>query len=341
MLMDSSIPVGQALPSLVYHYTSLEKFKCILKYGTLRFKMSTQSNDMVDTKHFVDLIKRINFKLPDSEEETSKLISMLLGYFKRDDYKSNHKSFVACFTGVPDSRLLWDAYTINRPSNIQCEFGKDKYCYSDLPKYNGVCIGLKTNVLIEVLKNVKTQGICQNGYIAPIFYTEEQHVLVIDYLASQAKDIYQQLKDDPDQSQTLIPTIPFSYSLDFDGYRTKPRGFVFDLKKSFVASMMNFISSIETISPFIKHPFWQEENEFRASLLLPNAMAVSVNAIMSDGISEFIDVEVPISMIDNIILGPEFSEMDKKELLELSNAKIKFEELSCKPSIGTGVIRMN
>lgn len=39
----------------IYHYTSFDKFKCILQNGTLRFKESTQSNDLLDTKGLENL----------------------------------------------------------------------------------------------------------------------------------------------------------------------------------------------------------------------------------------------------------------------------------------------
>ena len=35
------------MDKLIYHYTSFEKLQCILKYGTLRFKESTSSNDIL------------------------------------------------------------------------------------------------------------------------------------------------------------------------------------------------------------------------------------------------------------------------------------------------------
>ena len=45
--------------NLIYHYTSFEKFQCILKYGTLRFKESTSSNDVLDTIGFENILKGI------------------------------------------------------------------------------------------------------------------------------------------------------------------------------------------------------------------------------------------------------------------------------------------
>lgn len=45
--------------NLIYHYTSFEKFQCILKYGTLRFKESSSSNDVLNTIGFENILKGI------------------------------------------------------------------------------------------------------------------------------------------------------------------------------------------------------------------------------------------------------------------------------------------
>lgn len=103
------------IPKTIFHYTSFEKFKCILQYGTWRFKLSTQSNDLLDTTYIVDLIKKLKIQNKDLPEDHFKLLDFLMGYFKRDEYRRQYLSYVTCFTGNEDSRLLWDAYTINRP----------------------------------------------------------------------------------------------------------------------------------------------------------------------------------------------------------------------------------
>lgn len=43
--------------NLIYHYTSFDKLQCILKYGTLRFKESTSSNDVLDTIGLENILK--------------------------------------------------------------------------------------------------------------------------------------------------------------------------------------------------------------------------------------------------------------------------------------------
>ena len=45
--------------NLIYHYTSFEKLQCILEYGTLRFKESTRSNDVLDSIGLENILKGI------------------------------------------------------------------------------------------------------------------------------------------------------------------------------------------------------------------------------------------------------------------------------------------
>lgn len=98
------------MPRTIFHYTSFEKFKCILQYGTWRFKLSSQSNDLLDTIYIVDIIKEFKTQNQDLPVDHLKLLEILMGYFKRAEYERLFLSYVTCFTGKADSRLLWDAY---------------------------------------------------------------------------------------------------------------------------------------------------------------------------------------------------------------------------------------
>jgi hypothetical protein len=62
------------IPKTIYHYTSFEKFKCILQYGTWRFKLSTQSNDLLDTTYIVDIIKKLKIQNKDLPDDNIKIL---------------------------------------------------------------------------------------------------------------------------------------------------------------------------------------------------------------------------------------------------------------------------
>lgn len=54
----------------------------------------------------------------------------------------------------------------------------------------------------------------------------------------------------------------------------------------------------------------------------------------------FVDLPINCDMIDNIILGPTFSESDEQLLLNLPDKKINFADLATSPLIGTNIIYM-
>lgn len=70
--------------NLIYHYTSFEKLQCILKYGTLRFKESTSSNDILDTIGFENILKSMpNFNAPGA---TAALLNFIINYYRWEGY---------------------------------------------------------------------------------------------------------------------------------------------------------------------------------------------------------------------------------------------------------------
>jgi hypothetical protein len=314
------------VPEIIYHYTSYEKFKCIVENGTLRFSLSTQSNDFMDTECLTDLLK--NGKVITDKDDV--LLHYLNGYFKDSKYKNRYKSYVSCFSQKPDSRLFWDAYTVNRPPLKKCQHGEEMYCYSK-PKYNGVCIGINRSALTEVLKNCEHLGICQSALLSTVYYSEDEHMRALKYLAEKARNHFEEIKKEIDQEQNLIPAI--SYRLGGKNYCIKP-------KKCFVEAMHMYIDEIETFSTFFKNLFWHEEEECRASLSMLRTVAKSNPYIKYNGTNEYIDLDINADCIDHIILGPEFTELEEMELRKAKDNKIDFNLLDLKKSSGTNVIRM-
>lgn len=308
------------IPKTIFHYTSFEKFKCILKNGTWRFKLSTQSNDLLDTTYVVEIIKELkmqNENLPDYQCE---LLEFLMGYFRREGYERQYLSYVTCFTGKADSRLLWDAYTINRPA----------FSEKEERNYNGVCIGVNRDKLVELLQTEKPD-FCDTGFLAPVYYTPNQQITALDFLCKNALDTYEREKDDKDQTQNIIPPIRSAYSIQIGDYIGRPHLFEFKLKKSFVNTALLYIESVEKLAPFLKHQFWEEENEFRAAFSLHKS---------KKPVEDYIDINISEELIDFIILGPTFSDKEKDDIEKIKDAKLDFDKLTKKQSIGTGIIRM-
>ncbi|NLK96696.1 MAG: DUF2971 domain-containing protein [Epulopiscium sp.] len=309
------------IPRTIFHYTNFEKFKCILQYGTWRFKLSTKSNDLLDTTYIVDIIKELKIQNQGLSGNHLKLLEFLMGYFKRNEYERQFLSYVACFTGKADSRLLWDAYTINRPVINE----------DDPRDYNGVCIGVNRDKFLRLLRSEKPEY-CDAGFLAPIYYTPQQQVVALDFLCKNALDTFDKLKYDEDQTQEIVPTIQTACSIQMGDYVGRPHCIEMNLKKSFVNSMFSYIESVEKIAPFLKHQFWEEENEYRAALNLHSSKMPN---------KDFIDINITSDLIDFIILGPTFSDKEAEDIQKIKDAKLNFNQLSKKQSIGTGIIQMN
>lgn len=67
---------------IIFHYTSLDKFKCILKYGTLRFKESTTSNDVMDTTLLFEVLKEYKGN-KNSDESVEAARKFILDYYQK------------------------------------------------------------------------------------------------------------------------------------------------------------------------------------------------------------------------------------------------------------------
>ncbi len=315
------------MSKLIYHYTSFEKLQCILNYSTLRFKESTKSNDILDTMGFVNILQSMpKFK---ASVDASEFLNFLIRYYQRNTYAPSSVSLVACFSKIPDSRLLWDAYTMHRPGNQKCPYGDTKYCYEAETKYSGVCIAFRQEKLQQLLQ--KTEGVlCDKTHIQAIDYGDQKiRILLNDWLKEAVSEM-REISKDPDQSQNIIPTIPV----------TSKTGLV--LKKSLVIPMLSFMQKVEAYSPFYKHEFWNEEKEVRASLLITNGhLSNYKNISQYDDGSKYCDISITPDCIDHFILGPEFDDMALSEIKKHTEYKINMCDFKQKHSLGTGVIRNN
>lgn len=321
--------LGDIIPKNIFHYTSLEKFKCVLQYGTLRFKLSTQSNDLLDTNYILELIRKLDYFTDTLDATKRKLLEFFIGYFKRDEYVRSYESFVSCFTDVEDSRLLWDAYTMNRPQQG----------VEETPQYNGVCVAFNRNNLMVTLQEFERAHEGFAGLLAPVWYEEDKQIIALNYLINQAFEVFDSVKDAPDQSQSVVPPIRTGYQLDFGGYKGEPHYFELNLKKAFVEPAFKFIDSVDKTSPFFKHKFWAEEHEYRAAIGKRTASS-NDGVIKGTDNNKYIDMPINLELIDYIVLGPCFSEKDRRSIEMLTAPQIPFDRIEQRQSIGTGIITM-
>lgn len=314
---------------IIFHYTSYEKFKCILQYGTLRFKESTTSNDVMDTTLLFEVLK--DYKGNEYDEVFVEVArKFMLNYYQKFAAENQHISLVSCFAEEGDSRMLWDAYTMNRPSNIQCKYKENRFCYDSDKKYNGVCIGFNKRKLEEYIKTFENK-VCERTYLNAIQYGIDTAKSQLNCWFSEACEQVERLGKDSDQSQEIIEPIVIPKIFSNEPWME------IKLKKSLVLPTIELISKIDAFSPFFKHEFWSDEKEIRASLCFHKKDVPEQVDKALDGM--YFDMPISMDCIEYVILGPEFGTSELDEIVSHAEYRIDFNALDTRRSIGTGIIR--
>ena len=111
-----------------------------------------------------------------------------------------------------------------------------------------------------------------------------------------------------------------------------------NLKKCIVLPALTLTNYIENAAPLFKHDFWREEEEVRAVVAIKNArLADSPMECYNDEFHYF-DMPITHECISKIILGPEMTETELSELLNLKG-KLSISSFEIERSNGTGIIR--
>lgn len=97
-------------------------------------------------------------------------------------------------------------------------------------------------------------------------------------------------------------------------------------------STLSYIESVKKTAPFLKHQFWEEENEYRAAFNLHSSKKPH---------DDFIDITITEDLIDYIILGPTFSAKEVDAISKIKEVTLDFDLMDKKQSRGTGIIHMN
>ncbi len=297
----------------LYYYTDYNTFKLILLNGTLRFKQSTASNDHMDTVYIYNILKKVARKGLENEKLTEPL-KFIYEMYDHTQFASRKTYAVACFTRKKDSRLLWDAYTMNRKGR------KAK-------RYNGVCIEFDED---EIIRNVrKLEGIFDYADVKPIIYGDKKIYIFINEVIKLYLKEYFELKDDKDQHQDIVPAIYLSLA---------SRTIEIKLKKSIAYPAIRLTDNIENAAPLFKHEFWKEEEEVRAIVSVKNARISNTPMQYDENHDVYFDLKIDEKCISKIILGPEMTAREINKL-EKINGKINFGMLTKEESKGTGIIR--
>lgn len=297
----------------IYYYTDYNTFKLIMQNGTLRFKQSTSSNDCLDTVHIYDILKSIARENLDRGTKTEPL-KFIYELYDYTQYASNKICAVACFTLKKDSRLLWDAYTMNR---------KDRKA----ERYNGVCIEIDEDELRKVIHSYRERF--DYADIKPIMYGDSKIYMFLNDVLKMFLKEYYDLKSDTDQKQDIVPPIYFKLAGNIKEM---------ELKKCIVLPALKLTNYIENAAPLFKHDFWREEEEVRAVVAIKNARLA--DSPMECWKEEFHYFDMPINQgcISKLILGPEMTDEEVRDLRELKG-KLSVSSFEIEKSSGTGIIR--
>lgn len=284
-----------------------------MKNGTLRFKQSTASNDCLDTVHIYEILKSIARENLDSGITTEPL-KFIYELYDHTQYANNKIYAVACFTLKKDSRLLWDAYTMNR---------KDRKA----ERYNGVCIEIDEDELRKVIHSYRERF--DYADIQPIMYGDSKIYIFLNTVLKMFIKEHYKLKSDTDQKQDIVPPIYIKLA----GNITEMK-----LKKCIVLPALELTNYIENAAPLFKHDFWREEEEVRAVVAIKNARLA--DAPMECGKEEFFYFDMPINndCISKIILGPEMTDEEVKDLYNIEG-ELSLSSFEIERSSGTGIIR--
>ena len=296
----------------LYYYTDYNTLSKILQYGTLRFKESTSSNDILDTIQFYARFREMAEKRL-KEMGLNEKWDLLSTALTQQEYVGVRVSLVACFSRKSDSRLLWDAYTMNRKGRS-----------SD--RYNGVCIEFDPDALRERMR--LSGDAFDYKSIKKIVYGFE-HVktplenLLYDFCAGVSKRT-----EKPPMSQGRLQSVQAS---------ALPEAMTADLREGAARAVRELKSQFDKIAPFYKHEFWYEEEEVRALLsVIRESMDTEVVRQDNSG-ALYYDLPIDSSCIRKMILGPEFSSEDYSRLFSIDGS-IRIAEIRTQPSKGTGVI---
>lgn len=295
----------------MYYYTDFNTMKLILQNGTLRFKQSTCSNDSFDS---ICLYNRLQEIAKQQNESKTEPLEFIYGYYNHNHFVGNKIYAVACFTPKCDSRLLWDAYTMNR---------KDRKS----ERYNGLCIEFNE----EELR--KRMSVYSNQFdyvdLKNIMYGDEKIKIYINEVMKQYLKEFYQLRDEPDQEQSIVQPVYIKLAGNVKEIK---------LKKCIAYPALNLTNNIDNATPLFKHKFWEEEEEIRGVIAIRESR-ISESPMEREGENYYYyDLPIDYSCISKIILGPEFADEDFTELNMLTG-KLDFRSIEKERSQGTGIIR--
>ena len=310
--MKTTLTTGRRSARSLYYYTDFNTLSKILQNGTLRFKESTSSNDILDTIQFYEKFREMAEKRLKERGLTEKW-PLLSSALNKQEYESVRVSLVACFSKKSDSRLLWDAYTMNRKGRSS-------------ERYNGVCIEFAPDAL--KMKMNRSSNTFDFKSIKPIVYGYERvrtplENVLYDFCVRVSGKSERSAHSQDSSKSARISVLTESMTAD--------------QKEIIARAVQELKNQFDKIAPFYKHEFWYEEEEVRALLSVKRESINDTVVRQDDTGALYYNLPIDYSCIKKMILGPEFSSEDYSQLSSI-DGKIRITDIRTEQSIGTGVI---
>lgn len=339
----------------LYHYTSEQALLGILTTNKLRAPISTQSNDGLDTiylsnvleKESASIFQKIIKRTPEFQSNPRgielSLKSVLLKEFKSacseraEILNSNaryEKCFVICFTSNRDSRFLWNAYTKNRGG---CLKFNDSELKNFLDTLNSPSVHL--NPLYSLAQPPymhEKNSFTHYRFHKVIYEYDEQARRITTLLNDSLTKCYKDTEALSSSSTVVSPTYSISCGDITTTHATSPVRIT--LRQWILDFIAEAIKQLLILAPFIKHPYWREEDEYRLVLyrLIYDENLSTLKRYTNRGRScDYIDFTFEKSLLKEVIVSPLFNPIDD----DLKTYNCRGYSFTTTPSCGTGVLR--
>lgn len=221
---------------VLYHYTTKDCFFRIIKSSNIWATRSITSNDSKDSIYIFDILNEVldEYKYHKLEREY-KFIQIVKNIFftlEKENNQNNKqnietldKAFCLSFANKKDSRFYWEAYTKNEGFNFVFDRVK----------------------LINYFNHM--QNMNHKKYFDRFLYGN-----VIYDKSMQKKKIREIINDAINKENYYIDNVNTN-QLNFFNLE--------GINNNITNLIMEIVINYHYISPFIKHPFWREEKEYR------------------------------------------------------------------------------
>lgn len=336
----------------LYHYTNDQNVNSILASHNLRATISTQSNDSTDTTYLKQILldesKDMLFqitKIGNKNQDDRISLELLIGKMEEifteacEERKSKfnasalrEKCFVICFTTKRDDRFLWTSYTNDQGCCFKFEYNQlnDFISQTLITSHNSH--ELKSHIFSQISKpSFLRYKFSKVLYDKMDQCSEVKKILKINW-NKHSKSMHE-LSNISVVSNQII-TFTDEKGNVIDNIHLKPKKLI--IRQWVIDFMQSIVNELLDLAPFIKHPYWTAEDEYRLVLYRPFYSDV-LNTIKYNPYKKqyYINFNFDQLLLQEVIISPK-SISSVSQLNTYNTMGYSFVAL---PSVGTGVLQ--